>query len=102
MKKSIVLLTILSILLMGCNGEPAIQYTYRPPEDAGDGLAVGTLEEVGIDSVLIENAVSRILSGKYTEVHSLLIVKDDQLVLWKNTSRDMTSNGTHPAIAAGW
>ncbi|HUW10959.1 MAG TPA: serine hydrolase [Anaerolineae bacterium] len=81
MKEAVVLLTILSILLMGCNGEPAIQYTYRPPEDAGDGLAVGTLEEVGIDSARIEQAVSRILSGKYTEVHSLLIVKDDQLVL---------------------
>jgi hypothetical protein len=81
MKKSIVLLAILSVLLMGCSGEPASQYTYRPPEDAADGLAVGTLEEVGIDSGLIEKAVGRILSGKHGEVHSMLIIRDGKLVL---------------------
>ena len=36
---------------------------------------------MNIDSVLIEKAVSEIYSGKYKEVHSMLIFKDDKLVL---------------------
>jgi len=74
-------LIILSILLLSCNGDPAVQYTYRSPESVGDGLDVGTLEDANIDAAPIEEAVSRILSGKHGEVHSMLIAKDNQLVL---------------------
>jgi len=81
MKKVILSLAVLCTLAIGCTGDPGVQYTYRPPEDAGDGLAVGILEEVNIDSAPIEEAVSRILRGKHGEVHSMLIAKDNQLVL---------------------
>jgi CubicO group peptidase (beta-lactamase class C family) len=81
MRKTILLLIILSILLIGCKSAPAGQYTYRPPENIDDGLDVGTLEEVNLDPTLIEKAVNKILSGEYPEVHSMLIFKDNKLVL---------------------
>jgi CubicO group peptidase (beta-lactamase class C family) len=84
MKKAILFITVLSILsllIVGCESYPTSQYTYRPPENINDGLEVGTLDEVNIDSVLIEKAIDEINQGKYKEVHSLLIFKDNKLVL---------------------
>jgi CubicO group peptidase (beta-lactamase class C family) len=81
MKKVILLVSILSLLFVGCQSAPSIQYTYRPPENINDGFNVGTLEEVNIDSALIEKAINDINRGKYGEVHSMLIFKDNKLVL---------------------
>jgi hypothetical protein len=81
MKKAILLISLLSLLFVSCQLEPPSVYTYQPPENIGDGLDVGTLEEVNIDSVLIKKAVDRIYAGEYKEVHSMLIFKDDKLVL---------------------
>ncbi len=81
MKKAILIISLLSLLFAGCQTEPSIPYTYQSPENIDDGLDVGTLEEVNIDSVLIEKAVNEINRGKYKEVHSMLIFKDDKLVL---------------------
>jgi CubicO group peptidase (beta-lactamase class C family) len=75
------LLLLFVLLFVGFQSEPSIQYTYQPPENINDGLDVGTLEEVNIDSALIEKAVNEINRGKYKEVHSMLIFKDDKLVL---------------------
>jgi CubicO group peptidase (beta-lactamase class C family) len=84
MKKALLLISILSILsllIVSCQLEPSSQYTYQPPEDTNDGLDVGSLHEVNIDATLIEKAVNDINRGKYKEVHSMLIFKDDKLVL---------------------
>ena len=81
MKKAILLILIVSLLLVSCQSEPLVQYTYQPPENINDGLDVGSLEEVNIDSELIVKAVNDINRGKYKEVHSILIFKDDKLVL---------------------
>ena len=62
------------VMTVGC-AEPSIQYTYQPSENINDGLDVGSLEEVNIDSALIEKAVNYINRGKYKEVHSMLIFK---------------------------
>ena len=80
MKKAILLISILSLLIVGCQSEPYSPYTYRPPENMNDGLNVATLEDVNIDSVLMEKAVNEINRGKFDEVHSLLIFTDDKLV----------------------
>jgi len=87
MKKAILLISILSLLLVSCQSEPSIQYTYRQPENINDGFDVGTLDEVNIDAKLIEKAVNEINRGKYKEVHSMLIFKDDNLFierLWRS------------------
>jgi len=81
MKKAILLISILLLLLVGCQSEPAVPYVYQPPENINDGLDVGSLDEVNIDAELIEKAVNDINRGKYKEVHSMLIFKDNKLVL---------------------
>jgi hypothetical protein len=81
MKKGILLISVASPLFISCASEPIIQYTYQPPESIGDGLDVGTSDEVSIDLALIEKAVNDINRGKYNEVHSMLIFKDNKLVL---------------------
>ncbi len=67
----------LSYCLVGCKGKP---YIYHPPESVNDGLEVGSLLEVNMDSTLLNEAAGRIARGKYNEVHSMLIFKDNKLV----------------------
>jgi len=81
MKKTILFISILLLLLVGCKSEPSIQYTYKPPENINDGFDISSLDEVNIDTALIEKAVNDIDQNKYKEVHSMLIFKDDKLVL---------------------
>jgi CubicO group peptidase (beta-lactamase class C family) len=83
MKQAVLLISILLSLLLtiSCQSEPSNPYVYQSPENINDGLDVGTLDEVNIDPVLIEKAVNDINRGKYNEMHSLLIFKDDRLVL---------------------
>jgi CubicO group peptidase (beta-lactamase class C family) len=87
MKKKYLLIAIAAVLIgvgvyLGITlSGPSIPYTYQPPENINDGLDVGTLDEVSIDSELIEKAVNGINRGRYREVHSILIFKDDKLVL---------------------
>jgi len=57
------------------------QYSYLAPEALNDGIEVGTLKEVNMEIRAIEEAVKRILGGRYSEVHSLLIYKDGKMVL---------------------
>jgi CubicO group peptidase (beta-lactamase class C family) len=80
MKKAILLITILSLLNVSCGKDFSACQTYYSPENINDGIDVGTLEEVNIDTNLITNAVVRISQGKYKEVHSMLIFKDNKLV----------------------
>lgn len=79
--KLILLITILSVSFISCKQDPSTLYTYKSPEDVGDGLDIGSLDEVNIDQALIEKAVNNINRGKFIEVHSMLIYKDDKLVL---------------------
>jgi len=80
MKKAITLIFILLLVHVSCACDASRQYTYRLPENINDGFAVGSLDEVNIDSELIEKAVKNIHQGIYKEVHSMLIVKDGKLV----------------------
>ena len=76
----LIVISILSLLIVSCQLEPSIQYTYRQPENINDGFDVGSLDEVNIHAKLIEKAVNEIRRGKYDEVHSMLIFKDNKLV----------------------
>jgi len=80
MKKTILLISILSLLFFSCKQNSSSHYTYRPPENIYDGLDVGSLDEVNIDPLLIEKAVDSISQGKYKGIHSILIFKDGKLV----------------------
>ncbi len=80
MKKKFLLIAIFSLLVAGCKQDLSVQYTYHTPEHINDGLATGSLADVHIDSVLIEQAVNNIFRGRYKEVHAMLVFKDDRLV----------------------
>lgn len=80
MKRTILLISILLLLIVGCAREPSSQYTYSPPENINDGFEVGSLAEVNVDPALPEKAVNDIRRGKYREVHSILVFKDGKLV----------------------
>jgi len=80
MKNTIFKISLLSLLFVSCSSGTSSQYTYKPPENIYDGFEVGILDEVNIDSKVIGKAVSKILRGKYKEVHSILIFKDSKLV----------------------
>jgi hypothetical protein len=77
---TISIILVLSLILVGCECKPTLQYSYHPPEYINDGFEVGSLEEVNIDSVLLKKAMDKINCGKYDEVHSMLIFKDSKLV----------------------
>ena len=81
MKTTLLLITILSMILSGCNTDLSSQYTYQPPENLNDGFVIGTPEETNIDIHRIGTAVDQIRQGKYREVHSLLIYKSGKLIV---------------------
>ena len=80
MKKAILLISILSLFTISCKLGSSGQYSYQPPEYTMDGLATGSLTDVEIKVAPIERAVNEIHRGRFKEVHSMLIYKDDKLV----------------------
>ncbi len=80
MKKTILLILFITIINVSCKLETSSQYVYHPPVDLNDGLEVGTLNKSKIDVKYLEAAVTDISRGKYKEIHSMLILKDNKLV----------------------
>jgi CubicO group peptidase (beta-lactamase class C family) len=76
MTKAIILL--LTIINLSCVYP---DYSYQIPEQREDGLDVATLAEVGLENQPIFDAIRRIKGGKYGETHSILIFKNNKLVL---------------------
>jgi hypothetical protein len=56
------------------------QYAYHPFENFNERFEVDSLEKATIDSILLKKAVDEISLGKYGEVHSMLIFKDNKIV----------------------
>lgn len=78
--KPIFILLISILFSTACDKDLSSQFQYSPPVENSDGLQVGTLNEVNMDETMIRKAVGRIHYGKYGEVHSMLIFKDELLV----------------------
>ena len=79
MKNTILILSLLSLLATSCNN-CASRYLYNAPKNMNDGIETGTIENVDIDDTRIARATNEINCGKYGEVHSMLIYKDNLLV----------------------
>lgn len=56
-------------------------YLYSKPVQRDDGLATSTLLEEQIDTSYIQNLMDKLAAGNYKQLHSLLIYKNDKLVL---------------------
>jgi len=83
MKKVILIFSVLVVIIYGCKHNHSCHYTYQPPENIGDGLETGTMAEVGMDTLPLEQAVDSICTGRYREIHSILIFRDGMLVFEK-------------------
>jgi CubicO group peptidase (beta-lactamase class C family) len=67
-------------------GNPPERYRYAPPVQLDDGWPVSTLEAEGIDQVVIEKFVQKLIdmpqdNVSTSQVHSLLIARHGKLVL---------------------
>jgi len=71
---------VLALALAGCGAHAPESHVYRPPVAADDGLAVGTLTEVGCEAAPLLQAARDISEGRFGEIHSLLLLKDGRLV----------------------
>jgi len=60
-------------------GQPFV-YRYTAPLKTTDGLPVGTLQNTGLDPALLAIMVTKIVDGSLPNIHSVLIIKDGQLV----------------------
>ncbi|PKD17033.1 6-aminohexanoate hydrolase [Salegentibacter salinarum] len=56
-------------------------YIYQKPKEISDGLKTGRLEEAFKNPEPIINMVKETIKGNYPDVHSILIYKDNKLVL---------------------
>lgn len=56
-------------------------YTYQKPEQLEDGLETGLLSEAFSNDTSIINMVKETIKGNFPEVHGILILKNDKLVL---------------------
>ncbi len=86
--KKIYLLLVLMVFIIGftqisCKQEEvdANLYTYRVPVQREDGWAVGRLNQYGIDVRPIEEMIRGIKNNQYLNIHSVLIIKDNALLL---------------------
>jgi len=56
-------------------------YRYKQPTDINDGLKTGVLEDQFKNPELIINMVKETIQGKFPDVHSILIYKNNKLVV---------------------
>ncbi len=78
-KTTVIALVVILQLAFGRDITQSIEIV--PPKQIYDGFKTGTLEDVNIDEHLIKKSIVQIQNGNYNEVHSLLIYKDEKLVL---------------------
>ena len=68
---------------LACAGQaPArdTNYTYKAPQQLNDGIATANIADAGIDSVKIIKLTKLILADTFTNIHSLLILRNNKLV----------------------
>lgn len=79
--KYFLLCALFALSLLSCKTEISGQYQYTLPEQTSDGLSVADIELTTLDTTVLFKALHRIKRGKYPEIHSLLVYKNDNLVL---------------------
>ena len=79
--KYLIFCTALTLLVFGCRSDLSGQYSYTIPEETQDGISTSSISETSLDTALIFKALEKVISGKFDEVHSVLIYKGDKLVV---------------------
>jgi len=63
------------------NGVRTVKYNYNHPTSLNDNIACANLSDAGIDPLLINKLITKILNQEIPNIHSLLLLKDNKLVL---------------------
>lgn len=79
LKITVFTILLLSLTVLGCENSRT-KDGYHVPEKTDDGLQVASAEDFGIDIDYLEAAAKKISGGKFGEVHSLLVCKNNTLV----------------------
>jgi len=81
------LLLSLALLFFGCGVPPSEaddpDYSYTEPVEVGDGWQTGALSSVGMDQGRFEALVRDIQDGDYSEIHSIIVARNNRLVFEK-------------------
>ena len=72
---------IFKIPRVNINGKSISSYHYSKPVQLNDNFICSNLADAGIDSTLIIKLINKILLQEIQKIHSLLIMKDNKLVL---------------------
>lgn len=92
------LLIFLAINIIGCNSKN--DCSYQKPIDIKDGLNVSTLEENKLDTAIFNKLNQDICNGKYGNIHSLLVIENNDLVIeqyynnWENDRLHILASNT--------
>jgi len=85
MKRKIIQYSIIAFIgltIFSCKKDDIQRtYTYNPPKQINDGLEVSSLDSEGFNINLIEYLIDNINGGKYKFIHSVLIIRDEKMVL---------------------
>ena len=84
-----VFLFLLFFFLIACaqvprvnrHGLPQREYVYQEPEAISKGWDISSLSEEGVKPDKIEELIQDILDEKFKKIHSVLLVKDEKLIL---------------------
>lgn len=97
-------LSVILCCLVSCKDNPSdpetTLYEYSRPVETDDGWDTGTLSSVGMEEERFENLVRQIDIGLYTDVHSIVVIRDGILVFeayWPGHDFGFTSPGYHGA-----
>ncbi len=77
MKKIVGILIILSFVSCISKND----CSYQKPNEINDGLGISTLEEHKLDTLLFNKLNQDICNGKYGNMHSLLVIENNDLVI---------------------
>lgn len=83
---------------MACNTKNSC--SYQKPIDTNDGLNVSTLEEHKLDTKVFDAVNQDIYNGKYGNIHSLLVIENNDLVIeqyyngWKEDQLHFLASST--------
>jgi CubicO group peptidase (beta-lactamase class C family) len=77
--------------------EPA-PYSYQRPPETDDGWRSADPEEVGLDPQILSGFLSRVSSGEFGDIHSVLLVRHGRLTVEEYFAEDGTRHG--PFIAS--
>jgi CubicO group peptidase (beta-lactamase class C family) len=71
------------------NAHPTIKFTrdsvpayvYYPPVQLNDGIQTADMTDIGMDRQIVQDLMDKMYTFDFAEIHSLLVYKDDRLVL---------------------